>query len=295
MTTMDGVLGLPLSLWAGLFASAAIFLGYAFAARSFDEDPIRGWRWSPLTITAGVFGRASLSNLQLLFFSLVVFWVVLYVLYKDAQLTNLSEHVLYLLGIGAIGSGAAKVVAVSRKRLSFENWAWLKRKKWIKEDIGRQRRPPVWSDLVKSDGAFDIFKFQSVVVSAIVGFGILIVGVVSRDPNGLANFKIPEGLLGLLGLSQVTYIGGKVAAPAPVEELNKQLNEVRDLEGKFREAVAKAWAATSPPVRDLATAILAAPDAYAAFRDKANNALEMVTERIGGRHTAAEVNPDIPT
>ena len=309
---LDGVLGLSRGFWSGVLASIVILGCYVFAVWSAPRDPMVGDSWSPLAITAGVFGRASLSNLQILFFSLVVFWIVLYLLFRYGRLTNLSGDVLYLLGIGAIGSGGAKVVALRRQRLSFENWAWLKRKGWIKEDIGRSRRPPRWADLVNSDGKFDVFKFQSIVVSLIVGFGLLIAGVVGPDEaragaeamadksgsmeaaKGLAAFSIPEGLLGLLGLSQVAYIGGKVTAPAPVEELDQRLNKVRELEGKFREAVALAWNKSKAPVRDLDTAKTAALDAYSAFRAEADNALEMLADRIGGRHPSANTEPDFP-
>lgn len=294
MKGLDGFLGISLSVWAGLLASAVIAGCYAYAVSSVTRDPMLGNRWSPLAITAGVFGRASLSNLQILFFSLIVFWVVLYVLFRTGTLANLSEHVLYLLGIGAIGSGAAKVVAMRRGRLSFENWAWLKKKGWIKNDIGRIRRPPTWADLVNSDGNFDVFKFQSIVVSLIVGFGMLIVGFAGGDGKSLAEFKIPEGLLGLLGLSQATYIGGKVTAPAPVDELDQQLKKVCDLEQKFNQAVATAWKATQPATRDLAAAKVAAPDSYSAYRTAAATALEMLDERIGGRHPSANQEPDIP-
>ena len=295
MKWIDGFLGFPLVFWAGLFASAVIFGFYAYAVASTPRDPMLGNRWSPLAITAGVFGRASLSNLQILYFSLIVFWVIFFVLLRDGTLVDLSEHVLYLLGIGAIGSGGAKVVAIRRQRLSFENWAWLKKKGWIKEDIGRSRRPPTWADLVNSDGVFDVFKFQSIVASLIIGSGLLIISAFGEKPDAsLANFTIPEGLLGLLGLSQVTYVAGKVTAPAPVDELNQQLDKVRNLEGKFGDAVATAWRTTPPTTRDLESAKKAAAEAYMAFRVAADNALEMLSQRIGGRHATANVEPNIP-
>ena len=64
--------------------------------------------------------------------------------------------------------------------------------------------------------------------SVVVGGALLVVGL--RD---LASFSIPETLLGVLGLSQVVYIGGKLVAPPTCSELNTATTALREMERDF--------------------------------------------------------------
>lgn len=291
------MLGGTISVSFGYGVAASVIVGvlYWFAGSTQAPKSVeRGSPYDPLVITAGVFGRASLSNLQIFFFSLIVFWVLFYSVLKDGTLTKLSSDVLMLLGVGAAGTSGAKITALQQNRLSFENWAWLKRKGWIQEDIGKARRPPKWADLVSTDDAFDVFKFQNIVVSLIVGIGLLYIGLTDTSSSGLASFKIDPSLLGLLGLSQVTYVGGKAISASPIAELDKQLDELGKLERKFVEAVAGKWQESEPPVRDIAEAKKSAPAAYKAYEDATRTAAVMLQERIGANEPPSNTTPDIP-
>jgi hypothetical protein len=62
----------------------------------------------------------------------------------------------------------------------------------------------------------------------VVGGALLVVGL--RD---LASFSIPETLLGILGLSQVVYLGGKLVGAPSCAELNKATGALKDLERDF--------------------------------------------------------------
>lgn len=282
-----------LGFGVGATVIVAGFYWYAASTRLAKTDEM-GSPYDPLVITAGVFGRASLSNLQILFFSLIVFWVLFYSVLKDGTLSKLSPDVLILLGIGAAGTAGAKISALRQQRLSFENWAWLKRKGWIQNDIGKARTPPTWADLVTSDDAFNVFKFQNIVVSLIVGIGLVFVGLSEDSSAGLASFEIDQSLLSLLGLSQATYVGGKAISASPVAELDKKLNELLKLERKFIEAVAVKWSDSAPPARDLAEAKKAAPADCKAYEEAALTAAVMLQERMGSVEPPSNTSPGIP-
>lgn len=291
---MQAMLGLSDHLWAGLVATVVVALSYVLAAVSRPPSPDGGWRGNPLAITAGVTGRASLSNLQVFYFSLIVFWLLAYLVVKMDKLVDLSPDILILLGIGAAGTAGAKVTAIARKRLSSEDWAWLKRKNWISQDIERARRPPQWTDLITSGADFDVYKFQTLVVSFIVGIALVAAGVTVTDPNDLKEFTIPANLLGLLGLSQVAYVGGKAIGPATNANLKTQLDKLRKLERDFIAAVANEWKDTAPPQADMAAAIKAAPAEYNAYLTAAKETAVMVQERIGAVQPTTHIAPDLP-
>ena len=208
--------------------------------------------------------------------------------------TALSEHVLYLLGIGAIGTSGAKVTSIHRKRLSFENLGWLKHKQWIDEDIGKKRRPPRWSDLVTTDEAFDVFKFQNVVVSLIVGLGLFGVALSEPDLKEFSKFEIHPSLLVLLGLSQVTYVGGKATAPPANADLNQKLDELRSLEKKFIQAVVASPAWTRSASKSEADANAAAKAEYNAYMSVVREAKVMLEDIVGNQIAAKHMEPDIP-
>lgn len=291
---MPDFLGLNGHYWSGLIATVVVVLFYVLAAVS--RPPDGGWRANPLAITAGVTGRASLSNLQVFYFSLIVFWVLTYFVVETRTLVGLNLDVLKLLGIGAAGTVGAKVTAVTRKRLSSEDWAWLKRKNWISQDIERARRPPQWTDLITSGADFDVYKFQTLVVSFIVGIALVAAGMAGTDPIGLKNFKIDDNLLALLGLSQAVYVGGKAIGPATNANLKTQLDKLRKLEQVFIAAAAKEWKKTALPQANanMAAAINAAPVEYNAYLTAAEDTAVMVQERIGAAQPTTNIAPDLP-
>ncbi len=288
---MQAMLGLSGQFWAGLIATVVVVLFYLLAAVSRPRSPVGGWPGNPLAITAGVTGRASLSNLQVFYFSLIVFWLLAYLVVKMGKLVGLSTDILVLLGIGAAGTAGAKVTAITRKRLSSEDWAWLKRKNWISQDIERARRPPQWTDLITSGADFDVYKFQTLVVSFIVGIALVVAGVTTGT---VEEFTIPPNLLGLLGLSQAAYVGGKAIGPATNANLKTQLDKLRKLEQVFIAAAANEWKKTAPPQADMAAAIKAAPVEYNAYLTAATETAVMVQERIGAAQPTTNIAPDLP-
>ena len=152
---------------------------------------------------------------------------------RTGVLSNLSASVLLLLGIAGVGSAAAHGTEAQKDRLSFDNWAWLVRKGWLSPTGWAAMNKASWHDIISSDREFDVYRFQTCVFSLVVGLALLTAGI-----KELASFTIPDTVLGLLGLSQVVYIGGRLVTKTSVGELNTAVGELRDLEKKFLDAAA---------------------------------------------------------
>lgn len=244
----------------------ALYVGTALAwARSHKGNV--GFRiFDPVVLTAGTTGRASLSKLQVFFFSFIMAGLVLYFYLRTGALPALSQDILLLLGISAGGTLGAKVAAVGRRRLSTDNWSWLKRQQWFKTS---ELPVPQWRQLLESDGEFDPYKFQMGAFSLIVGLSLVTMGL-----TDFATFEIPEGLLGILGLSQVVYVAGKIVRPS-IKELNDSLIELRRLEDDFVQKVRANWGETPPTppaVKDLSDAKTKEPTAYDEYKELAKKA-----------------------
>ena len=284
------------SLTGYVVATLVVVLAYVVAAGA-RKAASGNWSWNMLVITQGVHARASLSKLQLFFFSLVVLWVVVAALVWTRKLTGLSDDVVVLLAVGAAGTLGGKITAMAKSRLSFENWAWLVRKGWIRESIEPENssRRPEFGDLLRSGGEFDVSKFQLLVFSVVIGVALIYFAAYGEVVGDLSNFDIPGAYLSLIGLSQVVYVGGKAVGPATKGELGKKLNEVRSLETEFVKAVDRAWAASDPAGKqNLETARAAAPEQYRAYRLRAEEAATMLDACLGGAVDETSIEPRIP-
>ncbi len=181
---------------------------------------------NPFRLTAGISGGSSISNLQVFTFSLIVFGLLVYVLLRAGELSDISANVAWLLGIVGVGTSAARITANRREQLSPANLAWLLKRGWLK-------REPSIAQLITQSGRFSVTRFQSIAFSLVVAIALLVSG-----PAELATFTIPDSILGLLVASQAIYVSGKWVQPAAVnkerfDELNNKLNELRNLENQL--------------------------------------------------------------
>jgi hypothetical protein len=183
-----------------------------------------------------------------------------------------------LLGIVAVGSTAAKATDLQRSRINFDNWSWFVSKGWLPKGGLAEVNHAKWRDIVTSDGEFDVFRYQSCIFTLVVGGALLAAGI-----NQLASFSIPETLLGVLGLSQVVYVAGKLTTPPSFDELNKATDALRKLETDFSLAVMKASPANRPQTIQAAS-VLAEPEykAYIAAAEKLSIGFESTTGRPVG-------------
>lgn len=212
----------------------------------------------PVQITANMWGRASLPKLQIFSFSLIVFGLLLYYQIRNGILSGLSEDVLILLGISAVGTAGGRYTHSVKRRLSLESWAWLRRKGWLPSKDDEKKTSDVssraaWGELITDtdNKEFDVYSFQMAIFSIVVAGALM-----TSSLTGLATFEIPDALLGLLGLSQAVFIAGKAIETSPFTELDAKLAKVREHEKKYHEAIAQA--ATKPDAN--ATAATARSD-----------------------------------
>lgn len=257
-------------LYSSVVAWLIVFLGYLIAAFAFRtiRPPHLYAYLDPIAMSAGADGKASLGKLQILMFSLIVFGLITYFLLRTGVLTDISSTVLLLLGIAGIGSTVAKGADNSRTTITPENKAWLLRKQWLPSTLNPNNVDAHWRDLFTTDGEFDVYRYQSFIFSIVVG-GALIIGGVTQ----LSSFEIPQTLLGILGLSQVVYLGGKLVTPTSMADLNKSIDDLRQAEKKFRAAAITANAGVLPV--GLAAAIV--PASQTVYNDYMSLATDVAT------------------
>lgn len=284
-----------ISLRVPAFVGAAVItvLLYVWGALSIKTSVEPQWkRLNPLWLALDGSGRASLSQMQIIYFSVIVLLLVSYILLRTGILASLSNNVLLLLGIAGVGSVGGQLATNNTARISFENWAWLKHKNWT-ADTGFHVDKPSWSDLFSTNDVFDPYRFQMVSFSFVIGVSLLMVGL-----SGLANFTVPESLLGVIGLSQATYIGGKIAAPANFSGLDAKVTELRKAQADFLGATADKWVPPTEPGTPARTDQLTAAKAdnrakYVAFQTLVGPAKEMFDAlfKVRGDHPNLEPDP----
>jgi hypothetical protein len=237
---------LPLSFkwWSIAFALVpvlAIYLLVAGASRSFDRRHKQGATktkyanmtyfkaLNPVLLTSGPDGKGSLARLQIMFFTVLISSILAFLLFRIGYLSDMSNTVLELLGISAIGAAATKATDGTQNRLKPENWAWLTSRNWMPANGLGPYTTPRWRDLVVSpEDGFDVYHFQMLVFSLVVAVALLQGGC-----TNIASFQIPNTLLGVLGLSQAAYVGGKLVAPPTYGDFDKLLTDLRTMEDDY--------------------------------------------------------------
>ena len=276
------------SLWICAAAVLVLYAWVAFALRKQDHTLISFMRaLDPVKVTAGPDGKGSLSKFQIFAFSLVVFGLILLFMLQTGMLSDLSGTILTLLGINGIGATMAKGADAQRTTIAPENRAWLLRRNWIST-----AKTPVdvsnasWRDLFSTNGEFDVYRYQSFIFALVVMVALIAAGVTQ-----LPTFVIPDTILGIVGLSQVVYIGGKLVTPTNMSDLNAAITDLRDRESKFRDAAA---AAKKGAVASLPEAIpLAGQAAYDAYKDKAADVAALFTAETGIAVSPATLEPSV--
>ncbi|MDR3631985.1 MAG: hypothetical protein P4L42_16825 [Desulfocapsaceae bacterium] len=262
----------------GLFsfgvALAAVVLAYLIAVLALGKVG-KHYVFDPVYLTSGFNDSASLSQFQIFSFTLLVLGLLVFILMRTSVLSDISSDVLLLLGISAAGTTGSKITGIKKNRLSFDNWSWLRNNKWLTAyepglgktpDAGRAK----WSDLLKTNGSFDIYSFQLATFSFLVGVALL-----KSDISTLATFHIPQNLLALLGLSNGVYVVGKAISPNSIGELDDKLEALRAAESAWISQVADT-VKDCPKEEKQQKAIGLAPDKYQAYIGTAREAAFML-------------------
>lgn len=275
-----------LSIAVVLVLVLVLYLWIAFALRKQDHTLGSFLRaLNPAKVSAGPDGKGSLSTFQTLAFTLAVAALIVLLLLQTGTLVDLSTSILTLLGISGIGATIAKGTDGDRNRLSAENRAWLLRHQWL--PMANTIVDPsnaTWRDFFTTDGAFDVYRYQSFIFGLVVIGGLIVAGV-----NELSTFVVPNTILGIVGLSQVVYIGGKLATPTNVSNLNAAITSLRSDEQKLR---ALALAKKQGQFTGLAEAIpFMGQDAYDSYKQKARDVAAVFTDVTGLAVADAAIEP----
>lgn len=276
--------------WFSIFAVIAevliLYLWIAFALRKQDHTFASFLAaLNPAKVSAGPDGKGSLSTFQTLAFSLAVAALITLLLLQTGTLVDLSGSILTLLGISGIGATIAKGTDSQRNTLSADNRAWLLRHGWIpmaKTVVDSSNA--TWRDFFTTDGVFDVYRYQSFIFGLVVIGGLIAAGV-----NQLSTFVVPNTILGIVGLSQVVYIGGKLVTPTNISDLNAAIIGLRTEEQKLKAA---AVAKKQGQVASLAEAIpLVGQEFYDAYRQKARDVAAIFTDATGIAIEDASIEP----
>jgi hypothetical protein len=191
------------------------------------------WEYlDPVRLTADAFNHASVQKLQILLFTVLVAGMLLMLALSSGRLSQLSVTLLGLLGVSGVGAAVSQATSTNCNRLTFENWTWLVGRGLLPINQ-KDRAGPKWGDLVLTGREFDVYKLQTIIFTIVVA-GALLTGGEER----LASFSVPDTLLGILGLSQVVYLGGILVRPRSIGDLDDAVTELRNWEGILHTAIA---------------------------------------------------------
>ena len=189
----------------------------------------RGWarpglsRLLPWNI-AGSTGQASLSQLQMLVFTLIVATLLFYQWLRTGLLQEISTDLLYLIGISTAGTAASQVATSLRKDLDPAIYQYVQQLGWFTAPLADAHGKASASGLLMSNKRFDIYKFQMLVFTFVIA-----AYVIASGANELGNIRISATLLTLMGMSQGAYVGGRAATDL-LTPLQDQLRGMQNLQ-----------------------------------------------------------------
>jgi hypothetical protein len=204
-----------------LFLARGVHLFYAHSEEGeTSRAKHHGWRiLDPAVISASDYGAASLANLQILWFSLIVTWLLAYGWLVMGRLLTPSTDLLGLLGISGVLNILAKSLSSGKQRLSLDKWNWLIERGFLNREVDID---PVnvakWGDFVMDGGVLDPSRYQLVVFGFLIGFNLLM-----GDIMNLETFQIPQFFLLLQTLSSGVYLFGKSVSPNTKDELEQHI------------------------------------------------------------------------
>lgn len=227
----------------GLAAILFVLIFYVILARvTYDKEDAKDLKhgpWlmyvlSPVRIAAGMFGDASLSQVQVILFTLIVAGLLFQLWLRTGVLSDISTALLTLLGISAVGAGGARFTETIKTGLSDSTAQYLISKGWYLWKLEPLREHATFAKLLLTDGRLDVYKFQMAIFTVVVA-----AYVISAGQSDLSNVNISETMLYLMGISQGVYVGGKavtdrttdlesavaemMALDSQIQALNKQI------------------------------------------------------------------------
>jgi hypothetical protein len=192
----------PSRSWALVLATGItllLFLGLLWV-RAADAT---AWKIWCMGLFLGEDGQPSLSLFQILLWTVVTVWALLFVFFCTGNLIAMTQQVMVLLGFAGAGSLAARWVATSQ--------AMSSQRSSVRNGVR------FWALLENERGNFDLFKLQLFV------FTLMIAAYVAFRVVRQSAFPIidTEFLL-LMGVSNGLYVGSKVGQSSDPVALAQQ-------------------------------------------------------------------------
>jgi hypothetical protein len=198
----------------GFYVIAAVTIAYrADRKQEIFPSSVSGLRLfmrrlSPWYVV-GSSGHASLSQLQMLLFTLIVGTLLFYQWLRTGLLQELSTDLLYLIGISTVGAGGSQITSSIKKNLDPEVYKYLQQLGWFTAPMAGAHSAAHPSELLLTNSRFDIYKFQMLLFTFVIASYVIVAGA-----SELGNVQISTTLLTLMGISQGAYMGGQAASDA---------------------------------------------------------------------------------
>ncbi len=160
-------------------------------------------------------GQASLSQLQMLLFTLIVATLLFYQWLRTGLLQEISTDLLYLIGISTAGASGSQITNSLKKNLDPTVYQYVQELGWFTAPMAGAHSSAHPSELLLTNDRFDIYKFQMLLFTFVIA-----AYVIASGANELGNVQISATLLTLMGISQGAYIGGHAATDSltPLED-----------------------------------------------------------------------------
>lgn len=172
-------------------------------------------------------GQASLSQLQMLLFTLIVATLLFYQWLRTGLLQEISTDLLYLIGISTAGAGGSQITNSLKKNLDTEVYQYVQELGWFTAPMAGAHASAHPSELLLTNNRFDIYKFQMLLFSFVIAAYVIACGA-----NELGNVQISATLLTLMGISQGAYMGGHAATDS-LTPLQDQLRGMKLLQEQW--------------------------------------------------------------
>jgi hypothetical protein len=178
----------------------------------------------------GSSGQASLSQLQMFLFTMIVATLLFYQWIRTGLLQEISTDLLYLIGISTLGAGGNEITKSIKKNLDAEVYAYVQQMSWFTAPMERAHLSAHPSELLLTNDRFDIYKFQMLVFTFVIA-----AYVIASGANELGNIQISSTLLTLMGMSQGVYIGGHATADS-LTPFQDQVRGMQALQQQYLDA-----------------------------------------------------------
>ena len=165
----------------------------------------------PLNFAVTPLGSYSISLTQILFWTFITIFGLVYVHRISEEFLVITPQVLMLLGIGG---GAALGAKMNARSNVFDIPSY-----YLK--FVTKKRIPKLKDIISIGGQPNIFKFQMLAFTLITGCYV-VVDIIKN----YAFPEIPENIIIMMGISSLIYLGNEVTIKSVWDQIKEQKKEI---------------------------------------------------------------------